>query len=162
VIRLQFVAEKGWSSDLIGWFGAGHFSHVDAVLDDGRLLGARSDKVGGQPAGVHIRPPDYLKFSRRVVFTIPATPAQEIDFAAFETAQIGKPYDSMAIFAFVVDRDWRTDDSWICSELVARALEVGKVVPKLFLDASKISPVPLALTVSALAGVTWTDLGAAA
>lgn len=47
-IKLQFVREKDLSSQVIAWFSAGHVSHVDTVLDDGRLLGARSDRVGGE------------------------------------------------------------------------------------------------------------------
>jgi hypothetical protein len=51
MIRLQFVLGTGLSSQAIAWFSAGHFSHVDAVLPDNRLLGARSDVVGGKPPG---------------------------------------------------------------------------------------------------------------
>jgi hypothetical protein len=37
----QFVRQAGVASDVIAWFSAGHFSHVDYVMDDGTLLGAR-------------------------------------------------------------------------------------------------------------------------
>ena len=111
-IRLQFVC-GAISSQVIASFSAGHFSHVDALLDDGTLLGARSDRVGGQPPGVQIRSPDYINFSRRVVMEIPATDAQNTTFHAFLHSQIGKPYDSEAIWAFLFNRDWRETDSWI-------------------------------------------------
>ncbi len=96
MVRLQFVCGDDLSSDVIAWFSAGHFSHVDALLDDGRLLGARSDFVGGKPAGVQIRPADYSKWSRRVIFTLPATPQQEAAYLNFLYGQIGKPYDKTA------------------------------------------------------------------
>ena len=152
-ILLQFVCEKAISSQVIAWFSAGHFSHVDALLEDGTLLGARSDRVGGQPPGVQIRPPNYINFSRRVVMAIPATDAQNTNFHAFLRRQLGKPYDSEAIWAFLFNRDWRETDSWICSELQAAGLEHAAITPRLYLAANKITPVSLALAASAIGGV---------
>jgi uncharacterized protein YycO len=154
MIRLQFVTERAWTSWLIGAFGAGHLSHVDAIMPDGSLLGARYDSIGGMPPGVQIRPPNYAKFSRRVIAVIPASEAQESAFYAFLHQQLGKPYDWRAIFAFAINRDWRAKDSWICSEFQAAALEASTIVSTLYLDANKIVPVPLALAVSAIPGVT--------
>ncbi len=124
------------------------------MLPSGHLLGARSDKVGGDPAGVQIRPPNYEKFSSRVIFTIPATDAQSTAYYAFLDAQLGKPYDSEAIWAFAFNRDWREDDSWICSELQAAALIAANRVPPLFLASNKITPEALALMASAI-GATF-------
>lgn len=154
MIKLQFVCEKAISSQVIAWFSAGHFSHVDALLDDGYLLGARSDRVGGIPPGVQIRPPGYAKFSVRVVFHVPATPAQGQIYREFLEAQLRKPYDSKAIWGFLFNRNWREPDSWICSELQAAALEAAGVVPELYLAANKITPVSLALATSAVGAVT--------
>jgi hypothetical protein len=151
-IRLQFVCEKAISSQVIAWFSAGHFSHVDAVLDGGMLLGARSDSIGGRPPGVQIRPPEYIKFSLRVVMAIPASDAQSEAFYAFLQRQVGKPYDSEAIWAFFFNRDWRETDSWICSELQAAGLEHAAITPRLYLAANKITPVSLALAASAVGG----------
>jgi len=153
LIRLQFVAERDLGSAAIGWFSAGHLSHVDAVLPDGRLFGARSDHAGGVPPGVWERPPGYARFARRVIATIPARPAAKIRWRCFLEEQRAKPYDRLAILAFAVNRDWREDDSWICSELQARALEYADIVPPLYLACNKITPVALALAVSALPGV---------
>ena len=157
MITLQFVSSSGWSSKLIGWAGAGHLSHVDAVCPDGGLLGARSDKMGAAAPGVQVRPQGYYRFSRRVLMQIPATQEQESRFWIFLNHQLAKPYDRMAILAFVFNRDWRETDSWICSELQAAALEAAGIVPRLYLDANKISPVALALAVSAIPGTTWTE-----
>lgn len=67
----------------------------------------------------------------------------------FLMSQLGKPYDYEAIWGFLLNRDWREPDSWICSELQARALEVAGIVPCLYLACNKITPVALALAVSA-------------
>jgi len=164
VIRLQFVCENALSSRTIAWFSAGHFSHVDAAIPSGELLGARANKVGTVQAGVWPRPFGYSSFSRRVVFSIPAKPTQQRRFYTFLEQQIAKPYDHDAIWGFMLNRDWREQDSWICSELQAAALEAAGILPPLYLAANKITPVALALAVSALGATaqdyTFTDLRA--
>jgi hypothetical protein len=152
MIRLQFSRQSGLISNAIAWFSAGHFSHVDAVLPDGNLLGARHDRVGGKPPGVQVRPQDYVEFSEKRLFFIPAPPEQARMFYDFLLAQVGKPYDIAAIWGFALDRDWRNPDSWICSELQAAALEQVGRVPRLFLAANKITPGALALVVTAIGG----------
>jgi hypothetical protein len=52
-ITLQIPA-RGLSARFSGWC-----SHVDSVMDDDRLLGARLD------GGLQIRSPNYEKWSRR-------------------------------------------------------------------------------------------------
>jgi hypothetical protein len=152
-IKLQFVCEAALSSQAIAWFSHDHLSHVDAVLPDEWLLGARSDSVGGKPPGVQIRPPNYRKWIRRVVMTIPATTEQEEIFYGFLERQLGKPYDNLAIWGFVFDRDWRACDSWICSELQSAAGEAAKLFARpLYLAANKIEPVDCALAFSAVGG----------
>jgi hypothetical protein len=66
-ITLQFVTSRDPESWAIRTFQRGWCSHVDSVMDDGRLLGARSD------GGVQIRPPNYEKFSRVERVVISAT-----------------------------------------------------------------------------------------
>lgn len=151
-IRLQFVRERDFSSQVIAWFSAGHVSHVDTLLDDDQLLGARSDSVGGAPPGVQIRPPDYADFAVRVVMAVPVTVEQKAVYLAFLDDQVGKPYDYKAIWAFLFNRNWRETDSWICSELAAAAAERASIVPPLFLAANKITPVAFALAMSAVNG----------
>jgi hypothetical protein len=141
-IVLQFVASDDPESEAIRWFSRGWCSHVDAVLPDGSLLGARLD-------GVKIRPPDYAAFSQRETVCLTATPEQEEAFYAFLHAQVGKGYDRLAIVAFAVRRDWRDDSKWFCSELIARALEVCGWLPKpLAHPANQITPRDLLLVTS--------------
>lgn len=154
MIRLQFVLGTGISSQAIAWFSAGSFSHVDAILPSGLLIGARSDAVGGMPPGVQMRPAFYEKWKRRVVMSLSVTPDKERKFYEFLMAQIGKPYDSTAIWGFAAGRDWRSADSWICSELQAAALEVAGISPLLYSPVNKITPVALAIVMSALGADT--------
>ena len=120
------------------------------MLEDGRLLGSRDDVIGGQPAGVYIRPANYEKFTRRVVMELSSTREEQLSFYGFLHSQIGKPYDKTAIWAFMVNRDWRDKDSWFCSELQTAALEHAGLVRRLYLVANKVTPVACALVMSAI------------
>lgn len=155
-IKLQFVYGGGLSSRAISWFSAGsgakRLSHVDAVLDDGTLFGARSDRIGGEPPGCYRRPAGYEKWSYKVVFELACTDAQKKAWTTFLEAQYAKPYDHLAIWGFALGRAWREDDCWICSELQSRALEVAGIVPPLYLTVSRITPEALALVCSAIGG----------
>lgn len=148
-ITLQFSYLPGIPSALITWFshGAG-YSHVDAVLPDGRLIGARSDK---RPVpGVQRREPGYAPFSRVFRVSLPTVYHQDNNFWQFLNQQIGKPYDKTAIMAFAVDRDWRDPSAWFCSELIAAALEACSWFPfALARGVNKIAPDDLLLAISA-------------
>lgn len=149
MIKLQFVQGEDLGSKAIQIFERGWPSHVDAVLSDGRLLGARSDVVGGAPAGVHIRTPDYALWTKKLLVTLPSTAEQETAWLNFLYAQIGKPYDETAILAFPLQRDWREPDSWFCSELGAAALEECGYFPKPLANLpNEITPRDLLLVVS--------------
>jgi hypothetical protein len=138
---------------MIAWFGHGPLSHVDAVMPDGNLLGSRSDHMGGRPPGVQIRPPGYARFALTVCFEIETLPNREVAFWGFLDSQLGKPYDSRAILGFVSGRNWREQDSWICSELISAGLETALIFHPLYLAASKIDPSNLAMAVSAIGGI---------
>lgn len=151
-VRLRFVREDDPISSAIAWFSHGPCSHVGAIMEGGSELGARNDRVGGKPPGVQIRPGDYAKFAYSETFIVPATAEQEKAFWGFLFAQVGKPYDRLAILGFVSGRNWRQDDAWFCAEIDARALEISKLVPPLYLIDNKITPAALALVVSAIGG----------
>ena len=86
------------------------------------------DEIGGAPAGVQIRTPDYDVWTRREMISLPS--GGNDAWLAFLTSQIGKPYDPTAIVAFAVERDWREADSWFCSELQTVALERAGFFPQ--------------------------------
>lgn len=150
-IVLQFSYQRDLGADLIKYFGHGAgFSHVDAVMGDGSLLGARSDVCAGVPAGVQIRPPNYAAFDRVLPVVLLTDDAVSKAFYDFIVAQRGKPYDMEAIVAFAAGRDWRAPDSWFCSELQGAALEAcGWFASPLATPANKLDPDDLLLALSA-------------
>lgn len=150
MIVMQFVGNDSWGSRLIKWFDHGDYSHVDTVMPDGSLLGARNNVISGIPAGVQIRPASYVEgyISKRV--SIPCADSQADVYYDFVQTQIGKPYDQLAIVAFAIGRNWRNDSAWFCSELNSSALEKSGVVNRLIAPANKIAPNGLLLVLSAL------------
>lgn len=150
-LRFQFSRQDDLTSDLIALGGAGDFSHVDIVLPNGSLLGARSDHIDGL-TGVQIRKPGYAKWTRQVFIDVPCTASQAAKAYDFAIEQVGKGYDKWAIAAFVVGRDWREEDKWFCSELGARVGEVAGVFAEMFSPVNKIEPVELSLVASSQIG----------
>lgn len=100
-------------------------SHIDAVLPDGSLLGARFF------GGVQIRPRDYDhgNFLREEYIEFRANAEQTAAFYNFLQLQIGKPFDSLAIAAFVSERNWRDPRKWFCSELFGSGLVPAGILP---------------------------------
>ena len=126
MITLRFVAHPGlfnWACR-IAQYGLWP-THCDAVLPDGRLLGSRF--VGGVQARSALY--DAGDFTRELRVRIISTQAQEDAFYAFLNDQLDKPFDSLAIIAFITGRDWQAPDSWFCSELQAAALVATGLFP---------------------------------
>lgn len=155
MISLLFSRGGDLSSLAIEWFGGTPaFSHVDAITPEGMLLGARSDSVGGRPAGVQVRPPDYLGKEVTLRVDLPATLQQELQFHSFLMTQIGKPYDVEGILGFIVGRKWDDPSAWFCSELVAAALEkCNYFLHKLAVPTNKITPGGLVFLLSAFVDI---------
>lgn len=153
-ITLQFVCGRGLASRTIAWFSQGHLSHVDYVMDDWKLLGARNDWHGSIQPGVRIRPPSYLPANEhKELMRVPCTAEQKKLYEAFLKDQLGKPYDQLGIFAFMVNRNWRDESAWFCSELQTAAGEkAGIFKNKLYLGANKVTPVMCAMAYSAIGG----------
>lgn len=153
MIRYQFVASAAtwnplsWSSPAIAWWGGGWrgYSHVDLLLPDGSLLGARSDAIGGKPPGVQIRPGEpnpYEKWIRRSIVVF-IRPQAEVDaWEALARSKIGDAYSKKDIEDLIFGKQPIRPDSgsWICSMFGAwTAVErklmddpgcpVGQVIP---------------------------------
>lgn len=118
-ITIRFVTEKDFISAAIRLETWSSFSHVEFVLDDGTTLGARSD------GGVQIRPLGYTKFASEEWYQIEVTDAEKKAILDAARAQVGKKYDYSDIMGILFRRDWRAQDKWICSELVAYCFEKG-------------------------------------
>jgi hypothetical protein len=143
-IVLQFAGSNDVESDLIKIFSRGWCSHVDAVMADGTLLGARLS------GGVAIRPASYASWPRVQRVHLDTTPEIADAFYAALVSQVGKPYDVTAIAAFALGRSWQSPDKWFCSELQAWALtNAGFFRHPLAATDSTITPRDLLLVVSA-------------
>lgn len=149
-VELQFSTERGLSSAAIRWFTHSRWSHVDFILPDGRLLGAR------YKGGVAIRTPGYAPFTATRRISVPTDKAPMIYRAAL--SQRGKPYDSWAIAAFALPilrsgRRWRDPRAWECSELAAWCFERGGFFAghKIALPPDRVTPGDLLLLLSPFA-----------
>lgn len=149
MITLRFVTTRGNPvSEGIRAFEYGYWAtHVEALMPEGTLLGAHAD------GGVMARPHDYDKgeFTEERYVPLPASPEQADAFHAFLRAQVGKPYDFVAIAGIALGRDWQSDDKWFCSELIAAALcHCGIFPPRLATEFNHVTPRDVLLIVSGL------------
>lgn len=116
----QLVRGLSWTSRVIGFFGAGYYSHIDVLTPAGYLRGARSDWLCNIAPGYRDRPQNYEKWARCTRYTIEVDDAQYARYWTFSNLQLGKPYDSRGLVdTFVFGRQWRDDNAWWCSEEVA-------------------------------------------
>lgn len=132
----SLLFDKNWASGLIRRTCHSPFSHADLVMLDGTLLGASDFAIApiiittppGNPRGVAQRPFDYAKFGYRRQMIIATSRADDV--RAIARTQLGKPFDNGALRDMIGDkfpgeRDWRIDDCWFCSELLAWAMETA-------------------------------------
>lgn len=146
MIKIRFVTTDSAVSIGIRYFEYGFWaSHVEAKMPDGTLLGAHAS------GGVLARPADYDKgvFTRELYVQLPVDQEVADKFHAFMRAEIGKPYDRLAIAAFLARRDWKSKDSWFCSELIAAALCASGFFPDhLATDLNHVTPRDVLLMLS--------------
>lgn len=149
-LRWQFVLGENLSSTLIAYWGQGYggWSHVDLLLppppgvpwDLSECLGARSDRVGGAPPGVQIRPPTYTPWKRRAVLRLPCTAGQASAAYAFGRLQIGMGYDKGDILGFIFGMSLMQPGHWICSALQLALAEAAGVIPHLHVTPQQCPP----------------------
>jgi uncharacterized protein YycO len=127
VITLQFSYQDKILSRMIRWITWSEYSHVDFVMPNGQLLGARAD-------GVRIRRPEgRYHFIRAEI----DAPDSVLDSAL---SQVGKPYDFTAIIGFLFRRNWQRQDAWYCAELVSWAFCESGVTLLTCSDHHRITP----------------------
>lgn len=150
MINLQFARANTVTGKIIRWFSHGQWSHVDVVLEDGRLLGSQDCAMErGIQAGVQIRPADYVGNAQTLRVGLDMSVGQAFQFGHFLNEQLGKPYDWTSIASFATHRDWRDDEAWDCAELIAAALEkCGYFKYQLAAPVNKVTPQDLLLCVS--------------
>lgn len=99
----------------IRFFSRCRYNHVD-IVDGNGLLGSRP--IGG----VAVRQPHTDEVAH---LYLDVWVPDEGAAMAFTRAQIGKPYDFLSVLGAWWQRNWHDPDRWMCSELVAAALEQG-------------------------------------
>jgi hypothetical protein len=113
MILLRIVDGTGLDSWMVRQVTRGWATHSEFVNTDNRTA------FGAYLSGVGSRPMGYAKFKRVEYYTAPG-----ID-QAYEWArtQAGKKYDYSAIFGIFLDRNWRDENRFFCSELTTLAFE---------------------------------------
>jgi uncharacterized protein YycO len=149
MVTIQLITEADFASWFIRYATWSDYSHVDFVLHnylskngkvyDG-LLGSRMD------GGVQLRPWNYGKFTKVAQYQADVDESHSVEIIEYAISQIGKPYDKSGILNFGLHRNWQSDDSWFCSELVEASFEHGDW-PLLDVDlASRVTPGDLTLS----------------
>lgn len=155
-IELHFSLGVGFTSALIAYFGYGYggYSHVDAILSDGRLAGARADRVGGAEPGFRIRPPNYEPWKRSATLTIPATAQEHARWEAWQLAQVGDGYDQRDILGLIVGEPLNSGNGhWICSAAQLFGLQqIGKMPANLPFIAQQTTPNAVLFAGAAIGG----------
>jgi uncharacterized protein YycO len=135
-MKIFFSASESLSSGVIRSFEGCDFSHTGFVLENGMVYQAAK-------GGVHFAGPveKYAANQKRfIVFDI-IVPNERAG-TEFLLEQIGKDYDSTALWGFLFWRDWSQEDAWYCSELLAKWFEV---VGLPIMGAEKYNRIPVRL-----------------
>lgn len=117
------------------------WNHCDVLFDDGTLIG--STGAGGVKRitldeRLNCGPHEVYKYR---IDEIKLTDEEEAKARAFAEAQVGKPYDFTAVFAFALPwrENWNVKRKWFCSELVAAVINsTGRLFARK--DAHRITP----------------------
>jgi hypothetical protein len=122
--HIEFVLDPEWDAGLkeIASSSQGlreSLHRLQGNLYNNLTIGARHSD------GVQVRSDSYTPYSLDDRFLVEVTPDQKRELVRFVAKQIGKPYDTTAIFGVLAHRDWRTPNSWYCSELVTAAFEAA-------------------------------------
>ena len=159
MIQLQFSRSTELVSYMIARACRSPFSHVDIVLPDGNLLGASDSAKGAiyrrkswwggyQASGLSA-------FRYQATGLINCSAKVEKAFLEAARSQLGEPFDSSAMHAvfsggfFAVDRDWRDQSAWFCSELKSWCLEEAGFFPyQLLISKNRVTPPDLLLMVN--------------
>lgn len=112
-MRVLFSTSRWPIAALIRTVTWSRWSHV-ALIDGDDVIEALWPRVKVSPLAdaIAARP-------NHVIVDLPCNAPDEVIRAA--RAQVGKPYDLLAIFGLLMHRNWQETDRWFCSELVAWA-----------------------------------------
>lgn len=117
-ITVVFASNNQPASIIIKLFTLSHWSHVAILDDDGFIYDST-----------------LLSGVRRIHFDEWKTHYTNLDFTIFPvknrqkvfewlSTQVGKRYDALGIFSFILRKNYEDKNKWFCSEIVAHALGV--------------------------------------
>lgn len=158
-VRYSFVYQGGFLSWAIARFGATRdgFSHVDCVMPDGSLIGARSDTItppGGEPIqpGFRKRPDNYEKWVRRDVVEIQVSEFQAAQRNGWIAKHLNAPYDMAAIMGFILGRPEHDRGEYICSAAATASAVTGSLIHKPPIPYPQVTPNDFWLMLYAVGG----------
>ena len=135
--RILLFKGRGLVSWLIRWQTRSEYSHSALMLHDGSIIEAWMTK-GVRQHWLN----DWCDID---VFDVHGITQEQWQAAiGYARAQIGKPYDWLAIIRFLSRFRQPDDERWFCSELVFKAMEVAGVKLLRNVRAGEVSPGMLA------------------
>ena len=163
----SFVYQGGILSAAIARFGfvTRGVSHVDCVMPDGSLAGARSDRIkppGSNIAiepGFRIRPDDYEHWERRDIVRLWVSKTAAKKRLAWIKHHIGDPYDTGAIIGFLLGHADHDRGAYICSAAATASAVAGGIIGKPPVPVSQITPNDLRLMLYAAGGESILSYG---
>lgn len=117
VIRIRFVASKGFVGSAIRWVTNSLFQHVEFGTPEGNWIGAHSD------GGIQERWANYAVEDLQYVYEIPCTDSQLHTLMAWARSKIGTKYNLLDILGLLIkNRTLHTPNRFICSQFCTEGL----------------------------------------
>lgn len=139
-IKLKGPLTDGAIGKAISRVSRGPYVHASTILDDKCVIEAQAFKGVQKLKSVT----EGQKKGRVIdIYDVDLTPEQEKIITEFLHAQIGKKYDWMMIFGFVLyaSREGRKSrNKWFCSELVFASFEKANCILLERVDPWKVNP----------------------
>lgn len=117
-VTVVFASNNQPASLVIKLFTLSHWSHVAILDDEGYIYD--STLISGVRR-IHFN--EWREHYRELDFTIFPVKDRKLVYE-FLNSQVGKRYDTLGIFSFILRKNYENKNKWFCSELVAHALGV--------------------------------------
>lgn len=117
VIRIRFIASRGFVGEAIRWVTHSLFQHVEFGTSAGTWVGAH--------AGIGVRelPPDWCHPYREFIYEIPCTQQELDELMAWCAFRIGTKYNYWDIVGMLIrKRQWTSPHRLICSQFCLQGL----------------------------------------
>ena len=119
-MKIISVSSHGIGAWLIKIFTFSKWNHTAIYYEDTGLVYDSTISTGVRKLPIDT----YLKLYPNhdiVDIEVPDVEAAK----AFSEKQVGKKYDTSAIFGLALQRDWQEDDKWFCAEVAEATIATG-------------------------------------